>query len=90
MEESPPKSGNARYAVCASAVGPCTKPSSSPLLASSGSLAGPGGESVFTDATGATRLAYHAWTQPDVGYPKGARRLHISSLSFVGGQPVVR
>jgi len=78
------------YAVCASAVGPCTKPSSSPLLASSGSLAGPGGESVFTDATGATRLAYHAWTQPDVGYPKGARRLHISSLSFVGGQPVVR
>jgi beta-xylosidase len=78
------------YAVCASLRGPCSKPTSAPLLASSGSLAGPGGPSVFTDVTGATKLAYHAWTQPDVGYPQGARRLHISTLSFGGGQPAVQ
>jgi beta-xylosidase len=78
------------YAVCASVRGPCSKPTSAPLLASHGSLAGPGGPSVFTDVTGATKLAYHGWTQPDVGYPQGARRLHISTLSFAGGQPAVQ
>ena len=35
------------YAVCASPSGPCRKPESSPILASSGSLVGPGGADVL-------------------------------------------
>jgi beta-xylosidase len=78
------------YAVCASVLGPCSKPTSSPLLASNGAMAGPGGPSVFDDSLGRTRIAYHAWSTPDIGYPSGARRLHIATLTFAGGQPAVQ
>jgi hypothetical protein len=69
---------------------PCAKSTSSPLLASNGAMDGPGGPSVFDDSLGRTRIAYHAWSTPDIGYPSGARRLHIATVTFAGGQPAVQ
>lgn len=52
-------------------------------LASTDDMAGPGGAEVFTDAAGQWRVAFHAWTPPDVGYERGgARSLWIEGLSF--------
>ena len=48
-------------------------------MTTSGREAGPGGPSAFVDSGGALRLAYHAWTAGQVGYPGGARRLHLAS-----------
>lgn len=79
------------YAVCETPMGPCTKPADAPILQSGweGTLRGPGGETIFTDAGGNLWLAYHAWTAPNVGYPSGNRSLHIDLLHFVNGVPVV-
>jgi beta-xylosidase len=83
------------YAVCTGPLGPCKRPSSKPLLASGGSVAGPGAESPIVDANGDLRLAYSAWTSGHVGYPdNGAcrstaegcnqRRLHVATLAADG------
>ena len=77
------------WASCAGPAGPCTRGASGPLLSSYGTVAGPGSAQEFTDPTGAWHLAFCAWTAPDVGYPKGARRLHLAGLSFTGGRPTV-
>jgi len=50
---------------------------------------GPGGEAFFTDVKGNLWLAYHAWTSPKIGYPKGTRSLHIDRISFEGGKPAI-
>jgi len=51
------------YAVCKSAVGPCTRPSSDVLLGSGGTNGewGPGSASVFTSTSGQTWIGYSAW-----------------------------
>lgn len=79
------------YAICDTPSGPCRKPSSTAALARNDALgvAGPGGAEVFTDATGAWWLAYHAWTLPAVGYPGGARTMRLERIAFVNGRPVV-
>lgn len=77
------------WATCAGPAGPCTRGASGPLLASHGLVAGPGSPEEFTDLTGGWHLAFCAWTAPDVGYPKGARRMHVAGLSFSGGRPVL-
>lgn len=56
-------------AFCDGPVGPCHKSPHNPVLASSGSVLGPGGPSAFVDAGGALRLAHHYWSAPHVGYP---------------------
>jgi hypothetical protein len=76
------------YATCAGPAGPCTKPQAGPLLASHGTIAGPGGGEVFTDTMGGAWLAYHAYTVPAVGYPN-SRTLHLLRLSFAYGRPVL-
>jgi len=76
------------YAVCAGPAGPCAKPLSGPILASHGDEAGPGSPSVFM-AGGVLRVAFHAWTTPRVGYPAGARSLHIGTVAFSGGIPYI-
>lgn len=76
------------YATCAGPMGPCTKPQPGPLLASHGTIAGPGGGEVFTDTAGGLWLAYHAYTVPAVGYPN-SRTLHLLRLSFAYGRPVL-
>jgi beta-xylosidase len=77
------------YASCASPAGPCSQPRPSPFLSSVGTVAGPGGASVFTDARGAAWLAYHAWSAGSVGYPLGRRSLRIDRLRVVAGVPVL-
>lgn len=76
------------YGVCSSPLGPCDKVTvDGPLLGSGGAIAGPGGAEVFT-AEGATFVAYHAWSQGQVGYPH-RRRLHLLRLDLAGGAPVL-
>lgn len=75
------------HAVCASVRGPCEKTTTGPWLAGQGDALGPGGPDVFTDVDGRHWLAYHAWAADSVGYPHGARRLHLRPLTFVGDAP---
>ena len=73
------------YAVCAGPQGPCAKPLDHPILVSSATVSGPGGEFAFRDTTGQWWMAYAAWTAGQVGYPGGARSLRIDPLCFVDG-----
>lgn len=77
------------YAVCASPLGPCTKPNSGPWLTSSPTAQGPGSPSVFVDERGDTWLALHSWVGGKVGYPQGARNLFVVHFSITNGQPVL-
>ena len=72
------------YAVCRAVTGPCTKPRARPVLAVHADEAGPGSATVFTDAVGHLRIAFHAWTIPHVGYPGGQRSLHLGTLGVSG------
>jgi len=79
------------YAVCAGPSGPCTNQSTlRPWMRTNSAINknGPAGPGVFVDASGRTRLAYHAWGQ-NVGYPQGQRMLWIDSLSFSGSTPSI-
>jgi hypothetical protein len=71
------------YATCASPVGPCTKPTDNRVLTSGKRLAGPGGAEVFRDAGGGLLVAFHAFSEPHVGYPS-SRYLHIAPLRANG------
>jgi hypothetical protein len=77
------------YAVCASPLGPCTKPNPGPWLTSSPTAQGPGSPSVFTDEQGSTWLALHSWVGGKVGYPQGARNLFVVHFAIVNGAPVL-
>jgi hypothetical protein len=82
----------ANYAVgvasCSGPLGPCTDSDKSPILSSGGAIDGPGGESVFTDASGNSYIAFHAWVPGAVGFPN-SRDLYIRHLSFSGPVPGV-
>lgn len=67
-----------------SPLGPFWKTSAAPLLASHGTLAGPGHSHAFRDERGQWRLAYHAWQAGAVGYPHGRRSLQLSALHLEG------
>jgi hypothetical protein len=77
----------ANYAVgvasCAGPLGPCGDASSSPILVSGNGMAGPGGESVFADASGDMWMAFDAWTPGAVGGSNG-RGLYIRSVDLSG------
>jgi len=79
------------YATGSSPMGPFTRTTRRrPWMASGPEGAGPGGQEVFADASGALRLAYHAWDPAAVTYRAGgARRLRIARLDVVDGDPVV-
>ncbi len=83
---------SANYAVgvatCTGPLGPCTDSSAGPILAGGGGVEGPGGESVFTDATGDFFIAFHAWAPGAVGFPN-SRELYIRHLGFSGSVPSV-
>jgi beta-xylosidase len=78
------------YAVCSSPLGPCTNQSpNGPWLEARPGALGPSGPATFTDPSGATRFAYHAWPGA-VGYERGGHRaLYIERLSFSKGRPVL-
>ena len=75
-------------AVCAGPAGPCRRIESGPVLASQGRLGGPGGGAAFTTIDGRVVLAFHAFTQPDIGYPN-SRTLHLATVRIVSGVPIV-
>ncbi len=83
---------NADYAIgvatCRDPAGPCTDLTSQPILSSGPGMAGPGGESVFFDASGTPWIAFHAWVPGAVGYPN-SRALYLRPLSLSGPVPVV-
>jgi beta-xylosidase len=74
---------------CNGPLGPCSRAYSTPVLGSRGSARGPGGQTPFVDAGGVVWLAFHSWTSPDVGYPDGARSIHLLHVSWPGGNPKV-
>jgi hypothetical protein len=86
------KWNSADYAVgvatCSGPLGPCRDGTSGPILASGTGVAGPGGESVFTDASGASWIAFHAWVRRAVGFPN-SRDLFIRRLDLSGPLPTV-
>ncbi|HEY8548120.1 MAG TPA: glycoside hydrolase family 43 protein [Acidimicrobiales bacterium] len=71
------------YAVCAGPAGPCEKAGSGPVLRSGDRLAGPGGAEVFRDASGRLWAAFHAYSEPNVGYPS-SRYLHLARVTISG------
>ncbi|GAB7192229.1 hypothetical protein NUM3379_29380 [Kineococcus sp. NUM-3379] len=70
------------YAICDGPVGPCRRPSTFPLLSSSGTVQGPGGSSGFVDANGRLRLAYASfWLGENLGGAQPhPRRMGIATL----------
>ena len=77
------------YAVCESPTGPCAKPSPAAILGTSGTIVAPGGQEFFTDGGGQLWMAYHAYTDPNAGYPN-SRRLHLMPVAFdPSGVPVL-
>ncbi len=75
-------------AVCTGPLGPCTKPSTQPILTAGAGIEGPGGESVFTDASGSAWIAFDAYLPGAVGYPN-SRDLYLRHLDLSGATPVV-
>ena len=71
---------------CAAVTGPCSAVYSGAVLASRGSMLGPGGQTPFRDADGDWWLLFHAWSAPHVGYPAGARSLHLLPLTLAGAE----
>jgi beta-xylosidase len=71
------------YAICTSPIGSCRRPQRTPLLASGGRVAGPGGPAPIVGPGGALRLGYAAWDTGHVGYadPANERRLHVALLT---------
>ena len=86
------KWNSADYAVgvatCSGPLGPCNDTTSGPILASGTGVAGPGGEAVFTDASGASWIAFHAWAPGAVGFPN-SRDLYVRRLDLSGPVPTV-
>ena len=63
-------------ATCTGPAGPCTDNSTSPILATGNGVAGPGGESIFTDATGDYFIAFHPLGARIRRLPEQPRPLH--------------
>ena len=76
------------YATCSGPLGPCQDASAQPLLASGSGVSGPGGESIVTDSSGATWLAFAAWTPGQVGYPH-SREFYLRRLALTGPSPSI-
>ncbi|MGO9456436.1 MAG: glycoside hydrolase family 43 protein [Acidimicrobiales bacterium] len=74
-------------ATCTGPLGPCTE-SSQPILANGPGMQGPGGESVFTDASGTAWIAFDAYLPGAVGFPN-SRDLYLRRLDLTGSLPVV-
>ena len=83
---------SANYAVsvatCSGPTGPCSDATTGPILSSGPGVAGPGGESVFTDTSGSYWVAFHAWVPGAVGFPN-SRDLYLRRLDLSGPVPVV-
>ena len=76
-------------AYCPSPTSACTRFYSTPVLATRGTMAGPGGPAVFKDLSGNWMLAFHAWTSPYIGYKSSdaryARTFRMLPITFPSG-----
>jgi hypothetical protein len=83
---------SAGYAVgvasCTGPLGPCAGITVGPILSSGPGVAGPGGESVFTDTSGASWIAFDAWVPGAVGFPD-SRCLYLRRINLSARVPVV-
>jgi hypothetical protein len=71
------------YATCAGPDGPCTQTQPTPILSSYGSASGPGGGSLFQDASGSWMIDYAAWKPGCSDYSCGGqRRLFVAPVSL--------
>jgi beta-xylosidase len=77
------------YAACKTPMGPCTDATNNPLVISKCAAAGPGGETIFSDAKGQTWMMYHAWKSTSVGDEGVGRQLWIDRLDWKNNKPVV-
>lgn len=77
------------HAVCDSVVGPCRRTSPGPVLSSRPGASGPGGQELLQLFGGRHLLVHHAWDPAHVGYPHGARMLHVAELGFDGDHVTV-
>jgi GH43 family beta-xylosidase len=76
------------YATCVSPFGPCTDSSNNPVIASDGSMMGPGGPSFYFGPSG-LEMGFAAW-DGTVGYGAGGyRALYTASVTFNHGVPRV-
>jgi beta-xylosidase len=75
-------------AACSGPLGPCSEPWTQPILSGDAHEVGPGGESVFVDASGSPWIAFHAWLPNGVGYPH-SRELYLRKLDLSGSEPLV-
>ncbi len=73
---------------CAGPAGPCTKPADGRVMTGGSHLAGPGGVEVFRARDGALWAAFHAFSEPNVGYP-ASRYLHLARVRVVDGRIVI-
>ena len=71
---------------CSGPLGPCAGASNQPFVGSRPEFSGPGGPSLFTDAQGNLRLAFHAWLPGKVGYPN-SRLLFLRPITVSEGVP---
>ena len=76
------------WTTCKGPLGPCTEPLSKPIFTSGADIAGPGGESVFTDSSGSVWMAFAAWIPGEVGYPN-SRAFYLRRLNLSGSSPVI-
>ena len=68
---------------CSGPLGPCSQPAAGPFLSSYGSVAGPGGGSLFTDAGGNWWLGYAGWPSSCTNYScGGVRRLFVAPIDL--------
>jgi hypothetical protein len=74
-------------ATCSGPLGPCTQPSD-PFLTSYGAVAGPGGGSLFTDASGNWFLTYSGRQGPCTTSCGSVRKLFVAPINLSNGLSV--
>ena len=82
---------NEQLASCSGPLGPCTNPPG-PFFATYGGAHGPGGGSIFQDATGHQWLAFAAWNNPCsncTANQANQRQLYIASTDLAPAGPAV-
>lgn len=77
------------HAVCETVRGPCRRTSALPVLNTRRGAAGPGGQELLALPDGRLVLAHHAWDPAAVGYPHGARMLHLAEVRVHGDRLAV-
>ncbi len=76
------------YAMCESPLGPCTKPTSEPILSTTDDAAGPG-HCVLVEKDGRTWMVHHAWPPDAIGSDVPGRTMWLTEMTWQDGHPVL-